>query len=143
LAAGTYTAGSALPKDDMRSLCGDVEAPFLLSDDEVLALYDATQGRYSSAATVCTAMAARLASLVDTGAEGAFSRLSQRAEAMRKLAEDYRKRALVAGEAGAVQKPYAPADAAGTGGMELVEGDPQEDAWHRYRLYHPGDWPRC
>lgn len=125
---GSYAPG-ATPKDDMRLLCGDVEEPFLMGDDEIAALYSAPAGRYSSASAVALAMAARLSSLVDTGAEGAYVRNSQRAEAMRKLSDAYRAEAFRQAEAGF--------GASSPGGVELVVDDPRDAARARYDLYHP------
>jgi hypothetical protein len=145
---GPYTPGGG-PKDDMRLLGGDTEQPFLLSDDEINSLYDASAGRFASAARVCLAMAAKLSSLVDVTAEGATTRQSQRSAALRALADQYVKRSIAAGEPGSSGSIYG----AGSAGAALVCDDPEQEYRRREAIYHPstisgycGDdpawWPR-
>lgn len=93
MACGTYSGDpSKSAADQVRFLVGDTRSPFLLSDEEILALLaDSDQATAPAAAAGADALAARFAGSTDVSSGGVRKAESQKATAFRHLAKRLRR----------------------------------------------------
>lgn len=155
MATFTYdpTALEDEPKDRLRAMVGDVATPFNLSDEELQSFYDLAPGIFSAAADAADALAGRVAQDANVGLGVVSIGGGNAARYYMDLADKYRARAVLAGEAAPSTSANATIGIGATGAaatgisvadMYGVESDPDrpDSVFHTARRWSPwGRWP--